>query len=355
MLVAFVVPLPLAWAGWALGLAPVFDHARWVPIALVALIGALTLGTLFHVFGVGASDESFGVGYGEQYGAFGLVAGIGLWVWRLLLQLVAVGSCFLALAFVCVNARWFNLFPTAEMESLPARAATMPVPAGWRLTSTEHGDAGDVKVPNAYRDQRYAVPAPVTLDDLRAWLAGPGWASSPDGRAFGALLVERCSSLTSACTAHLVPPAGRQPEFIVTATSTGTDAAPEVTVRVAYQKYAAPSLPISPTTVEHATRIAVPSDWVRYAVDGERTRSGDTYVQSFGVPTTFGRADLDAWLASDAWAATRATDPCRDVGEDYLCSRIVRATEGRSPVESYLVSLAPDHTVRISFERNGGG
>jgi hypothetical protein len=126
-------------------------------------------------------------------------------------------------------------------------------------------------------------------------------------------------------------------------------------VRVSYEKYRPPALGISDVTVEHASRIRVPGDWVRYRVDGERTRSGDTYVQAFGVPTTYTRADLEAWLASDAWAATRATDPCREVGEDYLCSRIVRATEGRSPVESYLVSLAPDHTVRVSFERNGDG
>ncbi len=337
-------------------------------ITMVGVIGLATLGTLVFVFGSWPMPTGAGLrlsrGVGEQYSSsFGPRAGFRLGLLRTVLQFVATGSCLAALFLTILDVRWFNLVPTDEMRSLPDRAATMPVPGDWRLSRTDRGVDDDVKVPNAYVLQVYEVPESVAL---RSWLSAPTWADNPDGRSFGAIQVERCDTGTS-CVAHLVPAAGQEPEFFVTADLYGAASGnPEVRVRISYQEYVAPpDLAVSEATLERASLMPVPADWVRFAVDGggRGVTTSENYEQSFGVPDTFTPADLDAWLASPAWTAPASgpafgaitlDQPCREreFFPGYVCDVTVTAPPDAEVVESFELSLEPDHTVVIRFRRD---
>lgn len=371
LLACYLAALPSAWGAWALGLAPVFDDARPVAIGLVAAVGLATLGTLVLVFGSPPLPTAAGLtrGYGERYDSFGARAGSGLGLLRLLLQLAVTGSCLAALFFALLDVRWFHLVPTAEMRSLPSLAAAMPVPADWRLVSTDRDVEVDdeVKVPNAHLVRVYDLPEPVPTDVLRTWLSAPTWADAPDGRAFGAIALERCNASTTRCDAHLVPAPGRQPEFFVTAhlSGLGSDVA-QVQVRIRYQHQIPSSPGASDAIVERAARMPIPADWVRYEVSGEGARRAtqEHYVQSFGVPDTFTPADLEAWLAAPAWTAPASGPPFGAISVDEPCHRptygttasacslTVTATEGQEVVESFEVRLGDDHTVVIDLERD---
>jgi hypothetical protein len=368
-LILLAVYLPaalLGWAGWLLGLAPVFADARPLAIGLVGAIGLATVGTLVLVFGSWPMPTGAGLrlsrGYGERYDTFGAGAGFRLGLLRTGLQLVVTGSCLAALLLTVLDVRWFNLVPTEEMRSLPERAAAMPVPADWRLVRSDRGVDEDVKVPNAHLVRTYDVPAPVVVRD---WLSAPAWAERADGRPFGALRIERCASATS-CSAHLAPPAGRDPEFFVSAHLDGADSGhPQVQVRISYRQHAEPDLGASEVIVERAALMPVPDDWVRIEAsgDGPSGATHEQYVQTFGVPDSFTPADLEAWLGSAAWTAPAsgpafgaiaADEPCRRqaYGTAYVCERVVSATVGTAEVESLTVWLETDHTVRITFERD---
>ncbi|MDQ6522562.1 hypothetical protein RB608_03075 [Nocardioides sp. LHD-245] len=365
---SYVAALPVAWAGWVLGQAPAFDDARPAAYALVGALGLATVGTLVLVFGSWPMPTGVGLrlsrGYGERYDSFGSPAGFRLGLLRTVLQFVVTGSCLAAFLLAMLDIRWFNIVPTAEMRGLPDRAAAMPVPDDWRLTRTEEGVDDDVKVPNAYVLQVYDVPDSVAL---RAWLSAPTWADDPDGRSFGAIRVEHCDEDGESCSAHLMPPAGQQPEFFVTAARYGAaGGARSVQIRLSYRQYVAPTdLAVSPATLERASLMPVPVDWVRLTVDGggRGVTTSENYEQSFGVPDTFAPADLDAWLASPAWTspasgpafgAIALDQPCREreFFPGYVCDVTVSAPPDAGVAETFEVSLEPDHTVVLRFTRD---
>ena len=117
----------LAAGAWAIGLAPVFDHARWVPIVLVSVVAAVTVLPMYLLFGFTGTLANHGVGSGEDYGeAFGPAAGMALLLLRWVMQLVMVAGVLAALAFTVVD---------ALVE--PRRDGRDPRAAG-----TRRGDAG---------------------------------------------------------------------------------------------------------------------------------------------------------------------------------------------------------------------
>lgn len=366
-LILLAVYLPaalLGWAGWLVGLAPVFAQARGAAIAMTGAVGLATVGALVFVFGSWPMPTPAGLsrGYGERYDSFGSPAGFRLGLLRTVLQLVVTTSCVAALLFTVLDVRWFTLVPTERMRSLPALADAMPVPPDWRLTRSAEG-VDDVKVPNAYAERSYDVAG--TTVDLRAWLSAPAWAHPPQGPAFGAIRIERCRSATS-CLAHLVPAPGDPPEVFVRADLYGAGSQEaQVQIRVSYREHVEPTRGASDVIVERVAQMPIPPDWVRYEVSGEGP-SGATrerYVQSFGVPVSFGPAELDAWLASAAWTeptsgpafgAVVLDEPCRRerLTGSYRCDLTVAATAGQPVVESLELRLATDHTVQITLVRD---
>lgn len=190
----------------------------------------------------------------------------------------------------------------------------------------------------------------------------------------GAIRRERCDSEGTRCDVRLVPPPGQEPEYFVRAELDepySDRGGSEVRVRLNYREHAEPDWDVSQETVDRAKVIPIPSDWTRYNVLKGKTSNGEDFTQFYGVPESFAREDLEAWLDSGAWTdpsegapfgEIRRDSPCRPTGPDGtpLCSEIVVGTERSSPdassdgpIESLSISLSADHTGRVSLERNG--
>ena len=278
-----------------------------------------------------------------------------------------------------------RLVGTDELRGLPTRAATIPVPDDWSLSDTERSGTGVPQFldgptgtePAGFVAQTFVVPASYAFDDLKRWLDSPEWTENPDGDAFGAIARERCDSATTTCAVHLVPPPGEQPEYFVRArldepSYDGDDT--EVEVRLDYRQYVTPDWEVSSETVERAMAIPVLDSWTRDDIIASTTNNGETFTQFFGVPESFTRADLDAWLEGPRWTepangepfgAIEVDTPCQEIGpgeldRTYLCAAMVVGTERSSsdgpssgPIESLSISLNADNRLRINLERNG--
>ena len=363
---AFLAPVLLCGLVWLLGLVPVFAYARWIPIGLVVIVGLVSIAVLFAAFGVWGVGANSGQDAGDQFtGDFRPLVAFGLGWLRWFMQIVMIGGIVLAFVAVWTDLRWWRLASTPEIDALPARAATMPVPAAWTPAGTATGDDPDNPYPNGYVERRYDVPAGYTYARMKKWMSGPGWA---DG--LGALQAQRCDSAATHCTAELTPAPGDLPQYTVHAWFTralsGGDT-PGIRLRLTYAEYdpaKAAEVDVSRETLRRAALIPVPAGWNRFDVSGEPSGSGENHVQTFAVPESYTGADLKAWLTGPAWThpargeafgAVEMSYPCKRLDDHYLCSMIVPATENSAgPVESLLVSYAPgDHTVRVDFERNG--
>lgn len=366
----FLAPVVVCGAIWLLGLIPIFEHARWIPITLCSIVMAVTILPLFLLFGFWGTGANSGQDGGDQFGDFRPLVAFGLGWLRWLMQLVLVGGCMLALFGVCTDVRPWRFFSTPEIEALPARAASMPVGAGWTPRSADTGDDGENPYPNGYYERSFDVPAGYTFARMRRWMSGPQWANG-----FGALQVPHCDSDTHHCAAQVKPPPGARPQYTVDAQfdpASYEGDVPEVDLRLTYAQYVpseAPDADVSQETRDRAALIPIPAGWSRYDLDAETTDNGENYTQYYDVPESFTRTDLNAWLTGPAWthpATGKAfgeitmDDPCRKIADHYLCSMIVTATERTDPadddqpVESLLVSFEPgDHQVTVAFERNG--
>jgi len=366
----FLVPVVLCGLIWLLGLVPIFDSVRWIPIGLVIIVGLVSITVLFAAFGVWGVGASSGRDTGDQFtGDFRPLVAFGLGWLRWFMQIVMIGGIMLAFMAVWTDLRWWRLVSTPEIDALPARAATMPVPADWSPAGTATGDDPDNPYPNGYYERRYDVPASYTFARMRDWMSGPGWANDPGGAAFGALQAQHCVSVAAHCTAELTPAPGELPRYTVHAwfsrarSEAGT---PQVRLRLTYAEYdpaKAAEVDVSRETLERAALIPVPAGWNRINVSGEPSENGENYVQTFAVPRSYTGRDLKAWLTGPAWThpatgkafgAVTMSYPCKKLDDHYLCSMTVAEPGSGGPVESLLVSYTPgDHTVRIDFERNG--
>lgn len=367
---AFLAPVVLCGLIWLLGLVPVFENARWIPIGLVGVAGLVSITVLFAAFGVWGVGAGSGQDTGDQFtGDFRPLVAFGLGWLRWLMQIVMIGGVLLAFVAVWTDLRWWRLVSTPEIDALPARAATMPVPADWTPSGTSTGDDPDNPYPNGYFERRYDVPASYGYARMKAWMSGPGWADAPGGAAFGALQALRCDSVATHCTAELSPAPGDLPQYTVHAwfsRSPSGAGAPGVRLRLTYAEYdpaKAAEVDVSRETLERAALIPVPAGWARFDVSGEPSDNGENYVQTFAVPESYSGRDLKAWLTGPTWThpakgrpfgPVEMSYPCKKLDDHYLCSMTVTEPDSDGPVESLLVSYAPgDHTVRIDFERNG--
>ncbi len=362
----------LAAGAWAIGLAPIFDHTRWVRIVLVSVVAAVTVLPMYLLFGFTGTLANHGVGSGEDYGeAFGPAAGMALLLLRWVMQLVMVAGVLAALAFTVVDARWWNLAGTDEIRELPARVAAMPVPDDWTLVDSEHGDDGGEKSPNMRYWLTYEMPAGSTFEDVEAWVTGPAWTTGP--AAFGALRTEYCDPVPDrqTCDAHVVPPDGQEPEYFLHVDFDEPWAEgepPEVDVQLRYQRYEAPRWEVDDVVVARANAIPVPADWVRFDARDEKTPHEQRFSQRFGVPQTFTEDDLEAWITGPAWTAPEAGEPfgavtlydeCRLVIADaFSCDASVDASVttdamGFDRATDWVEATfgESDHTVSVTFRR----
>lgn len=385
LVAAHLVPGVIACGLWALGLLPIFDDLRWIPVSIAVAFGVGSTLWMLLAFGFWGTARTMGRGHGEEYEeSFSPGAGFALGWLRWFLQLVMVAAVLMPVLMTWMNVRWWQLAGTEELDALPERAATMPVAQDWELTAVDASETGLLAFmsstvsgpdPEGYVEQTFTVPETFTFQDVRAWLESPEWAEpGGDAPVFGDVRVERCRVESDYCDARLVPADGGEPEYFIRAhlRDPGVQhAGPELEVRLTYQAIAEPDYDVSPETVARAESIPVPADWIRIDVLSSTTVNGETFSQWFGVPESFDRADLESWLHDSVWTEPTSGEPfghlvvdsCRETGTPestrYLCSAMVAGTErvpGREatgPVESLTVSLAADHTVRVGLARNG--
>lgn len=368
----FLAPVLVCAVIWLIGLIPIFGDARWIPGIPGAVFAVLAILWLFYAFGWwGTGTATAG---GDQFDRdFSLPVAFGLGWLRLFLQIVMVGGCVLVIIAVWMDLRPWRLLSTPEIDALPARAASMPIPADWKPTGTETGDDSENPAPNGYYQRRYDVPAGYTFERMRTWLTGPQWADDPDGDSFGALEMPHCDADSGHCRAELRPVRGSHPEYVVDALYSAPLAegeTPEIRLRLEYAEYdpgQAPEAELTDETRARAALIPIPATWHRYNASADTSDNGENFVQSFDLPRSYTGRDLKAWLAGPSWThpATgpafgkiRMSYPCRHESDHYLCSMIVASTErgddSDGPVESLLVTYQPDdHTVTVDFERNG--
>lgn len=380
-----IVPSFLFWGLWGFGLLPIFDNVHWVPATIAVVFASVITVGMFLCFGFWGTPASGGQSGGEDYeSTFTPMTGFGLGWLRWLMQLVMVFLIVVPTLLTVGHVRPWYLTGTDELDALPTRAATIPIPTDWEIQSTKATETGfpefldmtpeDGAAPEGYVESRYDVPAGYTFADLKAWMDSTQWDDPARGDAFGAIRRETCDSEGSRCDARLVPAPGEESEYFVTAVLTKPSSArsdAQVRVRLRYQEYAEPDYDVSDETVDRAQTIPTPSDWTRYSVLDSETNNGESFTQFFSVPDTYTQQDLKAWLTSDVWTAPaegspfgaiRLTSACRLTGAKettYLCSAIVTSTEkspsgeASGPVESLRASLDDDHTVQIGFSRNG--
>lgn len=367
---AHLLPVPVCGLLWLFGTLPIFHDARWIPIGLVSIVALVAFALspiMFGFWGVGANSGQDG---GDQFTDFRPLVAYGLGWLRWLMQVLMIMGMAYAVIFTITDFRLWHVTSTPELDALPARAATMPVPANWTLTDTQTGDDGDNPAPNGFYERRYDVPAGYGFARMKTWFSGPWWANRPGGRAFGALQGVHCDSMKGStdCQAALVPAQGGQPKYTVRAwfdAPLSGDDLPEVRLRLTYTEEALPEddVDVSQETLDRAAQIPIPSGWYRTDVFGGPSDSGESYVQTYALPESSTFADLKTWLDGPAWThpaagkafgAVKMSYPCKKLSDHYLCSMTVTEPESDGPIESLLVSYKPaDHTAMISFDRNG--
>lgn len=385
LVVSHLIPGVVACGLWAFGLLPIFDDLRWIPVSIAVAFGVGSTLWMLLSFGFWGSARTMGRGHGEEYEeTFSPGAGFALGWLRWFLQVVMVAVVLLPVLMTWMNVRWWQLAGNDELDALPDRAAAIPAGQDWELTAVDASETGLLAFmsstvsgpePEGYVEQTFAVPDTFVFPDVREWLEGPDWAQPVDGSpAFGEIRVESCRTESARCDARLVPSEGAEPEYFIRAQLRDVatlGGGPELEVRLTYRASAEPDYDVSPETVERAESIPVPADWIRIDVLDSTTVNGETISQWFGVPTSFDRADLESWLHDSVWTEPASGEPfgqldvdsCRETGTAgatrYLCSAMVAGTErapgveAAGPIESLTVSLASDHTVRVSLARNG--
>jgi hypothetical protein len=353
------------WLLWAFGWLPIFDHVRFVPVVLVTAYSlVLTIGILLR-FGFWA--VSVVGGFGERYTeTFSTGRGIALGLVRLLSQLGLVLILLPPVMMTIFNMRWWHVAGTDELDALPARAATIPVPADWSpvtgldnesrtgLLAFMEEDSPEGTAPEGFVQRAYTVPNGTTAEDLRTWMTSDAWTETG---AFGELAIEECDSSRPSCDAHLVPPTGSQPEYFVTATgSAGTT----LILRLEYRAYEQPDWDVSKETVDRAMAMPIPSDWTLAGTTAQTKGRVEVFASEYGVPVSFTGDDLEAWLEGDAWTDPGSGTPFGELGEGgcvhgegigHSCGYVVVGGSPDHRSEGLSLVLDEDHTLTVSLER----
>src|SRR5699024_201647 len=316
ILIAAHVVLPLfTFALWALGLLPIFDDLRWIPIVIVSLYAAVVLAGLFVRFGAWGTARSFFHDVGGEYmETFSPRVGFGLGWLRWFMQIVAAFILIFPLIMTWGNTRWWQISGTEALDALPARADQIPIPESWKLEDSDASQTGVLALPfqehinraepQGYVERTYNVPDSYTFDKLKEWLQGPRWENDDDGAAFGAIKLQNCLDESTRCRVQVVPSSGDKPEYFVRAAyhESPTGRVPNrVDVRLNYHKYEEPDWDVSQETVDRARMIPIPSDWTRSSVVEGTTSNGEKFTQIYRVPDSFGREDLKEWLNGPTW------------------------------------------------------
>lgn len=128
--------------------------------------------------------------------------------------LVLVGAHVAVLMIVLLiwaDVRWHHVFSSPEIDRMPARAATMPIPQGWTLETAGRRDDSFPEEVYEY-EQSFDVPEPYGFSRLAEWMSSSEWEAS-----FGALQAVECDVQLEVCQAEVVPPPGEKVTYLVEA------------------------------------------------------------------------------------------------------------------------------------------
>lgn len=209
----FVAPVVVVSLIWLVGLAPIFFGVHWIPAVLASAFGfvyCMWLGLAFGWWGTGTVAHERGGG--DQFGDFPSGVAFGLGGLRLLLQLLGIGGCFIVVVLIWVDLRWWHLTSSPEVDGLPDKAATMPVPEDWILTNASRGNTLPTATPADHYDylMSFDVPESTTFSGVERWLSSPQWEDS-----FGALQEIDCDAEFERCEAQVAPRDGTEVRYVV--------------------------------------------------------------------------------------------------------------------------------------------
>lgn len=203
-----LVPAVVCAVLWGVGITPAFDQLYWIPAVvatLVALVGTVWLMMAFGFWGVGLASGHDG---GDQYADdFAPRVAFALGWLRLFIQIVMIGVCFVACASLWVGVRWWHLASTPEIEAVPAKVATIPVPEDWTRTGTVNREPPWADYNGSYTSS-FDLPQGYTFSDLEEWFHASEWQSS-----FGRLSQIECDSDLERCEAEVVAREGEQMSY----------------------------------------------------------------------------------------------------------------------------------------------
>lgn len=199
---AHLLVLLLVLLVWLVGLAPFFRDVHWIPAVLATVVFAVGMAVVFVKL----------IPWAHQYEKVFSDGGVFVlsWLhWFLLVATAAVGM--LMVAVVWADVRWVHLVGSPEIDALPDRATSMPIPADWSLDEAEERDNGFPADVYEY-EQSFDVPQAYEFSQMADWLSSPEWEAS-----FGALRDIECDD-SGRCRAEVVPLEAQDPVYVIVAT-----------------------------------------------------------------------------------------------------------------------------------------
>lgn len=206
---AHLAPVVVCALLWLVSLSPALDGLTWIPALLgsvFALAAVLWLMMIFGFWGVGINSGQDG---GDQFDEFTPGVAIGLGWLRWFVQIVMIGLCFVLVVMMWAGVRWWHLASTPEIDAVPAKAQSMPVPDEWNETDTEdrHPEMGEH---NGSHIRAFDVPEGYTYADVTEWFETASWEDS-----FGTLEDVECSTDIERCTADVVARDGEEMTYSI--------------------------------------------------------------------------------------------------------------------------------------------
>lgn len=232
LVVANLVPVLVCGLLWLIGIQPAFDGIYWIPATLATIVlvaGGLWLLRAFGFWGVGSPSMSDG---GDQFDDdFTPMQAFGLGWLRLVMQVVMIGGSFVFVAMLWAGVRWWHFSPSAEMQAVPEKAASIPVPKDWHQTDVVTREP-PLAEHHGTHELVFDIPKGDTFGDVQDWFESAPWASS-----FGRLRDVECKPDIEQCTADVVARDGEEMSYRLEVwylDSSVTDLPPTVRVDLGY-------------------------------------------------------------------------------------------------------------------------